>query len=90
MFLLFMAVLDMKQRNNKMTNSKLLKYDFYRRINGRLCAIKDKYNQMYKHYKNEKCPIKKKIFEARLKEIALCISEIEFIKNNVEDDFREQ
>ena len=69
-----------------MTSSKLLEYDFYRRINGRLCAIKNKYKQINKHYESTICPIKKKVFEARLKEIALCISEIEFIKNNVEDE----
>lgn len=73
-----------------MTNSKLLEYDFYRRIVGRLCAIKDRYKQVNTHYKATTCPIKKKVFEARLKEIALCISEIEFIKNNIEDDFKEQ
>ena len=73
-----------------MTSHKLLDMDFYRRINGRLCAIKDKYKQINKHYKATVCPIKKKVFEARLKEIALCISEIEFIKNNIEDDSKEQ
>ena len=73
-----------------MTSHKLLDMDFYRRIVGRLRAIKDRQKQIYTHYENTKCPIKKKVFEARLKEIALCISEIEFIKNNVEDDFKEQ
>ena len=73
-----------------MTHSKLLEYDFYRRIIGRLCAIKDRYRQVNMHYKATTCTIKKKVFEARLKEIALCISEIEFIKNNIEDDLKEQ
>ena len=73
-----------------MTSRNLLDMDFYRRIIGRLRVMKDRYNQIDKQYENVKCPIKKKVFEARLKEIALCISEIEFIKNNIEDDSKEQ
>ena len=72
-----------------MTLEKLQEYDFYKRINGRLRAIRNKYVQVNNNYEETKCPIKKKVFEARLKEISLCISEIEFIKNNIEDDIKD-
>lgn len=69
------------------------KFDFFRRIEGRLNVQINRANQLSKYIKdieeNKNCKRLKnlKYYKAKFNEIQICISEIKFIRNNILDEY---
>ena len=65
-------------------------YDFFRRLDGRLLVQKQRLLQVQNAMLAEKIQTNKNkmnLYNIKIEEINECISEIEFIRNNVMDDF---
>lgn len=70
----------------KLTNE----FDFFRRLDGRLLVQKQRLTQIQYAMLDEKIQTNKNkmsVYNTKIIEINNCISEIEFIRNNIIDDF---
>ena len=68
-------------------------FDFFRRIDGRLRVQKQRLTQVLNSSQSEKIQkVSKKLdsYKTKILEIQNCISEMEFIRNNIIDDFYER
>ena len=62
-------------------------FDFFRRIDGRLSVQQNRLKQLKDSLVNVIDKKKIHLINERISEINICISEMEFIKNNIIDDF---
>ena len=68
-------------------------FDFFRRIDGRLRVQKQRLTQVLNSSQSEKIQkVSNKLdsYKTKILEIQNCISEMEFIRNNIIDDFYER
>ena len=68
-------------------------FDFFRRLDGRLMVQKQRLTQIRGAMSAEKIQTNKNkinLYNTKIEEVNNCISEIEFIRNNIIDDFYEK
>ena len=78
---------------NRITQKLSNEFDFFRRIDGRLRVQKQRLIQVMNSSQSEKIQkVSNKLdsYKTKILEIQNCISEMEFIRNNIIDDFYER
>ena len=78
---------------NRIAQKLANEFDFFRRLDGRLRVQKQRLSQVKKSSEAEKVQkVSNKLdsYKTKISEIQECISEMEFIRNNIIDDFYEK
>lgn len=78
---------------NRIAKKLSNEFDFFRRLDGRLMVQKQRLQQVKTSSEAEKVQkVSNKLdsYKTKILEIQYCISEMEFIRNNIIDDFYER